>query len=89
MLEFLIILLFAVSVLISVSSIDDAFIDLVALGIVRRRVPQLDDGETVVRPTAVFVANWHEEEVLGKMVEGNLARIRDPTGLSLSRRLSE
>ena len=44
MLEFLIILLFAVSVLISVSSIDDAFIDLLALGIVRRRVPQLDTG---------------------------------------------
>jgi adsorption protein B len=23
----------------------------------------------------VFVANWHEADVLGKMVEGNLARI--------------
>ena len=78
MLEFLIILLFTVSVLISVSSIDDAFIDLIALGIVRRRVPQLGDDETAIPPTAVFVANWHEEDVLGKMVEGNLARIEIP-----------
>lgn len=78
MLEFLIILLFAVSVLISVSSLDDAFIDLMALGIVRRRVPQLDDGNVTVPRTAVFVANWHEEDVLGKMVEGNLARIQIP-----------
>jgi len=71
-------MLFAVSVLIAVSSIDDAFIDLIALGIVRRRVPQLDDGASAVPPTAVFVANWHEEDVLGKMVEGNLARIQIP-----------
>lgn len=78
MLEFLIILLFTVSVLISVSSIDDAFIDLMALGIVRRRVPQLDSTEANIPPTAVFVANWHEEDVLGKMVEGNLARIQIP-----------
>ena len=31
-----------------------------------------------IPPTAVFVANWQEEDVLGKMVEGNLARIRIP-----------
>lgn len=78
MLEFLIILLFAVSVLISVSSIDDAFIDLVAMAIVRRRVPQLDSGTEAIPKTAVFVANWHEEDVLGKMVEGNLKRIQLP-----------
>ena len=78
MLEFLIILLFVVSVLISVSSLDDAFIDLVAMGIERRRVPQLGNGEVQIPPTAVFVANWHEEDVLGKMVEGNLARIQIP-----------
>ncbi|MEI9900873.1 MAG: glycosyl transferase family protein [Hyphomicrobium sp.] len=78
MFDFLLVLLFVVSLLISVSSLDDAFIDLVAMGIVRHRVPRLLDGETRVPPTAVFVANWHEENVLGKMVEGNLARIQIP-----------
>lgn len=75
---FLLILLFVVSVLISVSSLDDAFIDFVSLGIVRRPPPRLDEGTTEIPPTAVFVANWHEEQVLGKMVEGNLARIQIP-----------
>ena len=74
----LLILLFVVSLLISISSIDDAFIDIVAMGIERDRVPDLDDNAFVIPPTAVFVANWHEEEVLGKMVEGNLARIQIP-----------
>jgi len=27
----------------------------------------------------VFVANWHEEDVLARMVEGNLARIAIPS----------
>ncbi len=78
MLEFLIVLLFTVSLLISVSSLDDSFIDLVALGIVRHRAPVLGNGETPIPSTAVFVANWHEEDVLGRMVEGNLARIDIP-----------
>ena len=74
----LLILLFAVSVLISVSSLDDAFIDLVAIGIVRHRASGLSTREASIPSTAVFVANWHEEDVLGKMVEGNLARIQIP-----------
>jgi adsorption protein B len=77
-LTFLLILLFAGSLLISVSSLDDAFIDLVAIGIVRHSVPTLSDGDTTIPLTAVFVANWDEEHVLGKMVEGNLARIPLP-----------
>ncbi len=77
-LTFLVILLFVVSLLISLSSIDDAFIDLVSMGIVRSRVPHLGDGDAAIPPTAVFIANWHEEDVLGKMVEGNLARIKNP-----------
>lgn len=76
--SFLLILLFLVAVLISVSSLDDAFIDLVSLGIVRRPPPRLGEGTNEIPATGVFVANWHEEEVLGKMVEGNLARIQIP-----------
>ena len=68
------------SVLISLSSIDDAFIDVAALGIVRLGVPGLSPAvyESGLPRIAVFVANWHEEDVLGKMVEGNLRRITDP-----------
>jgi len=73
--ELLIILLFMVSILITVSSLDDAFIDLLAVGIVRLRLPGLAECPHAIPKTAVFVANWHEEDVLGKMVEGNLARI--------------
>src|ERR1700757_4429986 len=76
--ELLIILLFLVSILITVSSLDDAFIDLLALGIMRLRVPGLVERANEIPKTAVFVANWHEEDVLGKMVEGNLARIQAP-----------
>jgi bacteriophage N4 adsorption protein B len=74
--ELLILLLFMVSILITVSSLDDAFIDLLAVGIVRLRLTGLAEYLTAIPKTAVFVANWHEEDVLGKMVEGNLARIR-------------
>jgi bacteriophage N4 adsorption protein B len=77
-LTFLILLLLLVSILISLSALDDGFIDLAAAGIVRTRVPRLDEGATTIPSTAVFVANWHEENVLGKMVEGNLARIQPP-----------
>jgi adsorption protein B len=66
--ELLIILLFLVSILITVSSLDDAFIDLLALGIVRFRLPGTNEGTHAIPKTAVFVANWHEEDVLGKMV---------------------
>ncbi len=78
MLTLVLLLLFAGSLLISVSSLDDAFIDLVAIGIVRHRVPKMSDGDTPIPSTAVFVANWDEADVLGKMVERNLARIQLP-----------
>jgi adsorption protein B len=74
--DLLIIALLLVSVLITVSSLDDAFIDLLAMGITRYRAPRLDQQSGSIPKTAVFVANWHEEDVLGKMVEGNLARIQ-------------
>ncbi|WP_134495457.1 glycosyl transferase family protein [Microvirga pakistanensis] len=74
--EFLLTTMFVVSVLINISSIDDALIDIIAFGIVRYGLKDLEQGSGIqVPPTAVFVANWHEEEVLGKMVEGNLQRI--------------
>ena len=76
--ELPIILLFLVSILITVSSLDDAFIDLLALGIVRFRVPGLVVRAHAIPKTTVFVANWHEEHALGKMVEGNLARKLPP-----------
>ena len=71
-------LMFFVSIMMNISSIDDAFIDVLAFGIMRHGLP--GQGQEVEIPwTAVFVANWHEEDVLGKMVEGNLARIPDPS----------
>jgi adsorption protein B len=76
--ELLVIVLVVVSLLITVSSFDDAFIDLIAVGIVRHRLAKPADQPRPIPYTAVFVANWHEEDVLGKMVEGNLARIRIP-----------
>lgn len=75
---FLILALFVVSLLITVSSLDDALIDILATGIVRQRVPQSAQRSAEIPSTAVFIANWHEEDVLGKMVEGNLARIQTP-----------
>ncbi|MFZ1885258.1 MAG: glycosyl transferase family protein [Rhodoplanes sp.] len=71
---FLLPVFFFVSILISVSSLDDAFIDLFALGIVRRGLPSINEG-VEIPPTAVFVANWQEADVIEKMVEGNLARV--------------
>jgi bacteriophage N4 adsorption protein B len=76
---FLLMLMLAVSLMINMSSIDDLFIDVVAFGISRGGLPGSEAGKEVDVPrTAVFVANWHEEDVLGKMVEGNLARIPIP-----------
>ena len=77
--ELLVVVLFAVSILITVSSLDDAFIDLLAAGIARYRLRILAERPDDPLPKiAVFVANWHEEDMLGKMVEGNLARIQIP-----------
>jgi bacteriophage N4 adsorption protein B len=76
--DFLILALFGVSVAISLSSLDDALIDVLALGIVRFRLPRKAAQSVALPKIAVFVANWQEEDVIGKMVEGNLARIRKP-----------
>lgn len=75
--EYLLILTFLVSLATSVSSLDDLFIDLIAIGIVRSRLPSLSAGAEVPT-TGIFVANWHEEDILEKMVEGNLGRIPIP-----------
>ncbi len=74
--DFLLTVMFGVSVAISVSSIDDALIDLLALGIVRFRLPRKAKQLRSLPKIAVFVANWHEEDVIDKMVDGNLARIQ-------------
>ncbi len=68
----------ATSVAINISSLDDAFIDVMAFGITRGGLPERDRNVVIPR-IAVFVANWHEEDVLGKMVEGNIARIPHET----------
>src|SRR5882724_11599110 len=52
--ELLIILLFMVSILITVSSLDDAFIDLLAVGIVRLRLPGLAECPHAIPKTDVF-----------------------------------
>ena len=69
----LLFLLFFVSILISISSLDDAFIDIFGLAIVRLRSATINEN-LEIPPTAVFVANWHEADEIGKIVEGNLAR---------------
>jgi adsorption protein B len=76
--DLLLSLTFAVGVAIAVSSLDDAFIDLLALGITRIRPRWLGDESHSIPTTGVFIANWREEDVLGRMVEGNLARIQIP-----------
>lgn len=73
--DFLVICVLIVAFAITVSSIDDLFIDLLATGITRSSAPSQVAGTIQIPLTAVFVANWQEEEVLEKMVEGNLARI--------------
>jgi len=74
--EALLWLILIVSLLINLSSADDLLIDLLGMGIQRFGHGGLRrSDEIVIPPCAVFVANWHEEDVLGKMVEGNLARI--------------
>ena len=52
LLSILVALLFMVSLLISVSSIDDTFIDILAMGIVRNRIPRLGGGDVHVPSTA-------------------------------------
>jgi adsorption protein B len=76
--EYLLICVLMVGVFITISSADDAFFDIVAFGIERFSFPR-PIGATKIPATAVFVANWHEENVLERMVEGNLSRIPIPS----------
>jgi adsorption protein B len=71
----ILIAMLCLSVLINISSLDDFLIDLLAIGIIRRSFHRDPVARSEIPCTAVFIANWHEEEVLGRMVEGNLARI--------------
>jgi adsorption protein B len=74
--ESLILFTLAVAVLICLCSVDDLFIDFLALCIVRHRL-SARSRDAPSATTAIFVANWHEQDVLERMVEGNLARIQD------------
>src|SRR5271157_4798421 len=72
--DFLLFLLFCVSMFISISSLDDMFIDLIAVGLVWVAIDK-KEASIEIPATGVFIANWREEEVLDRMIEGNLARI--------------
>lgn len=76
--DILISLFLIVSLLINLSSLDDIFIDLLSFGIVHFPFRRGAARPAVLPNIAIFVANWGEEDVLGKMVEGNLARIDIP-----------
>jgi adsorption protein B len=73
--ESLILFTFVIAVLICLSSIDDLLIDFLTLCIVRHRLAARSRASSAT--TASFVANWHVQDVLESMVEGNLARIQD------------
>lgn len=79
--ELLFATLLVTGLLILVATLDDILVDLMVLWRRSDRLPTLEarsilDGDPP--RIAVFVANWHEEEVLEGMVEGNLARIDYP-----------
>ena len=80
MTEYLLYALLAVGIAISISSIDDLIVDWLCFRTARKhphtlRVPPPQEGSKPRPRIAVFVANWHEADVLGRMVEGNLANI--------------
>ena len=68
-----------VGLLIFVASIDDLIVDiLIALKLRTPRigpVPSIDRKGNQKPKIAIFVANWHEADVLGRMVEGNLENL--------------
>jgi bacteriophage N4 adsorption protein B len=76
--DILLFVMLLVSLLINLSSLDDLVTDFLACGIIRRKVPPSLTDPTAIPTTAIFVAHWHEENVLARMVEGNLARIPFP-----------
>src|SRR5215813_2534443 len=71
--------LLLMSVLINLCSIDDALIDVIAFGIRRFSLSPGSRPREDIPSVGVFVANWREEDVLSRMVEGNLARITTPS----------
>src|SRR5262249_39609278 len=80
MTEYLLYAVLAVGVAISISSIDDLIVDWLCFRTARKhphtlRVPPPQEGSKPRPRIGVFVANWHEADVLGRMVEGNLANI--------------
>jgi adsorption protein B len=76
--EVLVSLFVLASLLINLSSLDDIFIDLLSFGIAHLPLRRAAAAPGPLPKIAVFVANWREEDVIGKMVEGNLARIGNP-----------
>ncbi|MEH2527133.1 MULTISPECIES: glycosyl transferase family protein [unclassified Bradyrhizobium] len=76
--EILISLFLIVSLLINLSSLDDVLIDLLSFGIVHFPLRRAVVEPVPLPKIAIFVANWREEDVIGRMVEGNLARIGIP-----------
>ena len=58
--------------LINLSSFDDALIDLLAFGIARVSLATRRAVLPEVPTVGVFVANWHEEDVLARMAEVTL-----------------
>lgn len=76
--EYFLVGVLTISLLVSLCSLDDAFIDLLALSIGHDPYRSKSHGSVSIPKTAVFIANWDEEEIIGRMVEGNLSRITDP-----------
>jgi adsorption protein B len=67
------------SALINLCSVEDALIDVIAFGISRFSLARGPSRQGEIPSVGVFVANWREEDILDKMVEGNLARIPMPS----------
>jgi adsorption protein B len=68
-----------VAVWIAISGLDDLFITLVGFAASWFRFPWPSDAElcrAAERPIAVFVPLWHEDAVIGQMLEHNLAAIQ-------------
>jgi adsorption protein B len=80
MTEYFFYALLAVGIAISISSIDDLIVDLLWFLTTRKHanalhMPSRQDGSKPRPRIAVFVANWQEADVLGRMVDGNMANI--------------
>ncbi len=64
---------------ILISGLDDVWITLVSVYLGRRRTSLMDGPapeRTSERPIAIFVPLWHEQGVIGRMLERNLSVIR-------------